>query len=207
MPSTKTTKSSTKTVAKPKEAPVKETKKATTKSAPVKETPKEPVKEAPKTKSTKKVSSPTVQELKDQLKEQGISFPSKATKTQLLALKNGETLEEPKKKSSKKAKGDGIKRPTSDYIFFSNEKRKSIQQANPQMKQTEIAKKLGALWKTLSDDDKKPYREMAAKDKERYLREKAALESSKPSKDEDDSVDSPKSSNDSDEDTEDLDEE
>ena len=35
----------------------------------------------------------------------------------------------------------------------------------------DIAKQLGAMWKGLSDNDKKPYTEKSQKDKERYLDE------------------------------------
>ena len=35
----------------------------------------------------------------------------------------------------------------------------------------DIAKKLGAAWKKLSDKQKKPYETKAAKDKERYQKE------------------------------------
>jgi len=38
---------------------------------------------------------------------------------------------------------------------------------------TEVAKIIGSSWKDLTDDDKKPYQIMAAKDKERYERDQA----------------------------------
>ena len=40
----------------------------------------------------------------------------------------------------------------------------------------DIAKELGARWKTMTDKDKTKYEEMAKKDKERYEKEKAAYQ-------------------------------
>lgn len=224
MPSTKTTQKKTTKTTAPKET-VKETAKPKTAAKP--KTVEAPVKEAPvksaTTSGSKKPSSPTVQELKDELKKRGIAFPSKATKPHLLALSRGETFEteSSSKKTTKRGKKSDnenkIKHPTSAYIYFSSDKRGDLRKEDPTMKQTEIAKRLGVMWKKLTDDEKKPYNEMAAKDKERYLREKAAAGS--PSKgsstkgtstknDEDESEDSPQvESSGSDEETEDLEDE
>ena len=59
-------------------------------------------------------------------------------------------------KAGKAAKADGPKRPTSAYFYYSNETRKSVAEANPGMPVSEIAKVLGAQWKELTDDVKKP---------------------------------------------------
>lgn len=56
-------------------------------------------------------------------------------------------------------------------MFFSNAKRDQVRSENPELKFGEIGKHIGELWKNLSAEDKKPYEEMAAKDKERYERE------------------------------------
>jgi HMG (high mobility group) box len=40
----------------------------------------------------------------------------------------------------------------------------------------EVGKILGAKWKELPEEDRKPYEEQAAKDKERYEKEKAAYQ-------------------------------
>jgi hypothetical protein len=42
------------------------------------------------------------------------------------------------------------------------------------MKITDAAKKLGEMWKEMTDEDKRPYEKKAEADKERYEREKAS---------------------------------
>lgn len=49
---------------------------------------------------------------------------------------------------------------TTGYMMFANEKRSSV--VEPGLKVTEVAKKLGALWRALSDEEKKKYNEAAA---------------------------------------------
>lgn len=49
---------------------------------------------------------------------------------------------------------------TTGYMMFANEKRSSV--AQPGLKVTEVAKKLGELWRALSDEEKKKYNEAAA---------------------------------------------
>lgn len=77
------------------------------------------------------------------------------------------------KKAPKKEKPTGPKRPTSAYFFFSNETRAALSAKNPGMPVSEIAKLLGAKWKELSADAKKPYEVKAEADKKRYEAEKA----------------------------------
>ena len=61
-------------------------------------------------------------------------------------------------------------------FFFSNSKRAEVtaelKAANPDMKGVaEVGKKLGELWKAMSDADKEPFNAQAAADKERYEKE------------------------------------
>ena len=51
-----------------------------------------------------------------------------------------------------------------------------IKEANPSYQMGDIAKELGARWKTMTDKDKTKYEDMAKKDKERYEKEKAAYQ-------------------------------
>lgn len=74
---------------------------------------------------------------------------------------------EPKPKKAKREKkkrglnADGTpkpKRAPSSYINFANSKRAEVKEAHPGLKVTEIAKKLGEMWRGLSDEEKKSYK-------------------------------------------------
>ncbi|KAF9228078.1 hypothetical protein BS17DRAFT_693032, partial [Gyrodon lividus] len=67
------------------------------------------------------------------------------------------------------------KRALSAYMFFSQDWRERIKAENPDAGFGEVGKLLGAKWKELDEDEKKPYIEMAAKDKARAEEEKASL--------------------------------
>ncbi|KAJ7279056.1 high mobility group box domain-containing protein, partial [Mycena rebaudengoi] len=65
--------------------------------------------------------------------------------------------------------------PLSPYLFFCNDWRESIQAENPDGGFGEIGQLLGAKWKELDGEQRKPYIEHAAKDKARASQvEKAA---------------------------------
>ena len=91
---------------------------------------------------------------------------------------SGKTERKPQK--SKENKKEGPKRGRSAYILYSSEKRPEVVAANPELKAAEVVKLLAASWKELSSEDRRPYEEMAAKDKERYLQEKEALQNQEP---------------------------
>ena len=74
------------------------------------------------------------------------------------------------------------KRALSAYLFFGQEKREEVKQANPEAKQPEIIRILGAMWRNLSDEDKIPFNEKAALDKQRYARQKAQYDQEKQAK-------------------------
>ncbi|KIJ61226.1 hypothetical protein HYDPIDRAFT_138070 [Hydnomerulius pinastri MD-312] len=86
------------------------------------------------------------------------------------------------KGSKAKAKG-GPKRALSAYMFFSQDWRERIKAENPDAGFGEVGKLLGAKWKELDEDEKKPYVEMAAKDKTRAEDEKASMTAAKAAKD------------------------
>jgi structure-specific recognition protein 1 len=75
-------------------------------------------------------------------------------------------------KAAKKPKS-GVKNALSAYIFFCNHKRAELKAKHPDMFTADLTKKLGEEWKKLSADAKKPFDEMAAKDKERVAALKA----------------------------------
>ncbi|KAH6911927.1 high mobility group box domain-containing protein [Coprinopsis sp. MPI-PUGE-AT-0042] len=66
------------------------------------------------------------------------------------------------------------KRPLSAYMYFSQDWRERIKTENPEAGFGEVGKLLGAKWKELDEEEKKPYVELANKDKQRAEDEKAA---------------------------------
>lgn len=66
------------------------------------------------------------------------------------------------------------KRPLSAYMFFSQDHRERVKAANPDAGFGDIGRLLGARWKEMSDAEKKPYLDMANRDKARAEAEKAA---------------------------------
>ena len=82
----------------------------------------------------------------------------------------------PKKvKKAKKVKDPNApKRNLSAYFFFMNDHRPKVVKSNPDLKVTEVGKKLGELWRAMSDSEKAPYVKKADADKIRYEKAKAA---------------------------------
>lgn len=64
------------------------------------------------------------------------------------------------------------KRPLSAFLFFCQEKRPHVKAINPDYTIGDVAKVLGKEWKELDEDDKKPFEELAKKDRKRYDQEK-----------------------------------
>ena len=65
-----------------------------------------------------------------------------------------------------------VKRPTSAYFYYCNERRESMKKECT-LSMTDQTKKMSEEWRNLDAKKKKKYDDMAAKDKERYEREKA----------------------------------
>jgi len=95
-------------------------------------------------------------------------MPKAATKSK------GSKAEKPRGKGKKDP--NAPKRALSAYMFFSQDWRERIKTENPDAGFGEVGKLLGAKWKELDDDEKKPYVDLAANDKERAEREKAAYD-------------------------------
>jgi len=79
-----------------------------------------------------------------------------------------------KKKKTVKKKIEGQpKQATNAYMFFQSANREQIKKDNPTLKTLPLmAKKMGEIWKGMNEEEKKPYAELAAKDKIRYENEK-----------------------------------
>jgi len=86
-----------------------------------------------------------------------------------------------KKPAKKKRKKDpnAPKKPASAYFHFSKKMRPKIKEDNPAATFGELGKLLGAAWKGLPADEKKPYETAAEEDKQRYEKENKAYQSKK----------------------------
>jgi hypothetical protein len=84
------------------------------------------------------------------------------------------------KRPKKKAKKDpnAPKRGQNAYMFFVNDLREKMKNENTPMKAPDLAKLAGEKWRTMTSEDKKPFEDKAAADKERADRETAAYKSS-----------------------------
>jgi hypothetical protein len=66
------------------------------------------------------------------------------------------------------------KRGRSAYILFSSAVREELKQKHPASSMAQLAQLTGAAWRSLGPSKKAVYEELAARDRERYQREKAA---------------------------------
>lgn len=69
---------------------------------------------------------------------------------------------------------DTPKRPMSAFLAFSNERRKTIVEANPHLSSSEISSVLAKLWRECPLPVKKIYREKEAQQRSNYKKERAA---------------------------------
>jgi len=60
------------------------------------------------------------------------------------------------------------KKALSSYLLFSNAIRAQVKAENPEMKITQMSTVIGAKWKAISEEEKKKWNDMAAKQKEEY---------------------------------------
>lgn len=60
------------------------------------------------------------------------------------------------------------KRPMSAFLYFSQTKRSEIKTDNPDMKNTEVSRILGELWRNLSDEERAPHVERERQQREKY---------------------------------------
>lgn len=85
---------------------------------------------------------------------------------------------EKKGKKAKKEKKKGPKRATTAFFYYVADIREKVKAENPGAPVSELSKIHGSMWKELPEDQKAPYIEKNKKDKERYEKEKAEMESS-----------------------------
>ena len=72
------------------------------------------------------------------------------------------------------------KRPLGAFFVFSNETRPIVKKEHPDFKIGDVGKKLGELWRDLSEADKKKYVDNAAENKVKYEKELEKFKSKNP---------------------------
>ena len=77
------------------------------------------------------------------------------------------------KKRGKKKDPNAPKKGLSAYMFFTMDRREQVKTDQPELGFTDITKRLGEIWREMSDSDKAPYQKQADKDKVRYDNEMA----------------------------------
>ncbi|KAK9103825.1 hypothetical protein Sjap_021079 [Stephania japonica] len=74
-----------------------------------------------------------------------------------------------KENEKKKKMNPEIKKPSTAYILWCKDQWNEVKKENPEADFKEVSNILGAKWKTLSSEEKKPYEEKYQADKEAYL--------------------------------------
>lgn len=121
---------------------------------------------------------------KEQTKKEEVKHapPAKSAKSPKAGSKPAAKKNLPEKKASKVDMKKNKKEETKDvkapkrswpaFFFFQNEKRMQLKKEHPDMSQKDLVSKLGEMWRSLSESQKKPYVDQERKDKARYMKEK-----------------------------------
>ncbi|XVF01727.1 hypothetical protein REPUB_Repub04eG0113600 [Reevesia pubescens] len=110
--------------------------------------------------------------IKMNLEAQVIEKPAEVKKKPAERKKPSSTEPNPKRLKKKLKKGkdpNAPKRPPTAFFLFMDDFRKSYKEANPEAKGvTGVAKEGGEKWKSMSEEEKKPYVDKAAELKAEY---------------------------------------
>jgi len=77
----------------------------------------------------------------------------------------------PSRTGKRKKDPNAPKKWMTGYLLFCGDQRKKLENNTPKLSATDITKKLGELWKAVTEKEKKKYEELSKKDKERYENE------------------------------------
>ncbi|XP_066446216.1 transcription factor SOX-15-like [Eleutherodactylus coqui] len=64
-----------------------------------------------------------------------------------------------------------VKRPMNAFMVWSSEERKRVSALHPSLHNSEISRRLGAVWRALDEDERRPYRERAKRLRELHARD------------------------------------
>lgn len=105
--------------------------------------------------------------------EERLHWDNEAAKEKARYIAEKEIYTGPWQVPQRRAKKDpsAPKRNPSAFLLFSLTKRKELKSKNPALKNTDISRMLGELWRVTSDEEKQPFIDQEAVEREKYKEE------------------------------------